>query len=809
MMVLALLATTSPAAAQTACVPVGYTAGGLCPPDRQYGSIQAAVADLEGMLQPATIRVEAGFVDTATVLVSTSHASALTIVGDGAGAEIRNGLLAGSTVPFVHRGPATVRLENLTLFARSSAPSALVVEGPMELDGVEVMGDTGMLFDAAGPAIDVAGGQSLSMTGCTLQEWYTTADAGHLAAGPASTVEIEQSSFTNGNGPVAGSIRSEGTLSIVGSTFEANGGTDYGAILALADLDVESSTFRSNTAGLGPGGAITSLGPTTLRGSTFEDNVASEAGAVLLSGGGLIAFIDDTTFTGNTAISGGGALKIQGVGLIDLLGSTFTGNQSISGGGGAVWFVDGLVNLSSGTFAGNSAGGNGGAVLSSAGAVFANGGRFESNTAGSGGAVHAVELTANDVVFCGNSATNTGGAVFAAYATLGSVVVAENEAQTAGGVFGVDGSLNQLTFVGNTGTPAALSLAGVSSVTNTLFMDHATLAAEDVAPFTWSHNAFFGNTPAPGVDVSLLSPDDVTDDPALLDPTSCLLPGFAPTAFSPLIGAADDGTTIGAVPYSGVDSDGDGFLDVDDCRPLDETSYPGAPELCDGMDNDCDSIADNGLAQQSFFQDADGDGLGDPAVEVVLCAPPVGFVDNDQDCDDSDASVGPCGADVDTDTDTDTDTDVDTDTDTDSDADMDADTDTDSDADTDADADADTDIEPDGLADSDGDGIPDALDPEPDNPDEDGDGVPTLEEGTNDLDGDGLPNHLDDDSDGDGIPDADERDDADCDGRIDAYDTVDDALCVPDVGCGCTTGLGAPGMAGLGLVLLLFRRRLQ
>ena len=55
------------------------------------------------------------------------------------------------------------------------------------------------------------------------------------------------------------------------------------------------------------------------------------------------------------------------------------------------------------------------------------------------------------------------------------------------------------------------------------------------------------------------------------------------------------------------DSDGDGAPDEADCAPLNADAWPGAPELCDGLDNDCDFDVDEG------YPDGDGDGLADCA----------------------------------------------------------------------------------------------------------------------------------------------------------------------------------------------------
>ena len=50
-----------------------------------------------------------------------------------------------------------------------------------------------------------------------------------------------------------------------------------------------------------------------------------------------------------------------------------------------------------------------------------------------------------------------------------------------------------------------------------------------------------------------------------------------------------------------VDGDGDGFDITVDCNDQDVDTYPGATELCDGLDNDCDLTVDNGLTLVPFY----------------------------------------------------------------------------------------------------------------------------------------------------------------------------------------------------------------
>ncbi|HFA51172.1 MAG TPA: T9SS type A sorting domain-containing protein, partial [Bacteroidetes bacterium] len=78
-----------------------------------------------------------------------------------------------------------------------------------------------------------------------------------------------------------------------------------------------------------------------------------------------------------------------------------------------------------------------------------------------------------------------------------------------------------------------------------------------------------------------------------------------------------------------------------DCDDTNAAVNPGATEVCNGIDDDCDGMTDETGAPATWYADADMDGFGDPAVTMVSCTQPAGFVADNTDCDDTDANEHP------------------------------------------------------------------------------------------------------------------------------------------------------------------------
>ena len=100
------------------------------------------------------------------------------------------------------------------------------------------------------------------------------------------------------------------------------------------------------------------------------------------------------------------------------------------------------------------------------------------------------------------------------------------------------------------------------------------------------------------------------------------------------------GTITGDDGGIGNDADGDGYPDGEDCNDNDANVHPGASEVCDNVDNNCDDQVDEGVTS-TYYRDADGDGFGDDDNSTDACSVPAGYVPAGNDCDDANDDVYP------------------------------------------------------------------------------------------------------------------------------------------------------------------------
>ncbi|HEX8705537.1 MAG TPA: putative metal-binding motif-containing protein, partial [Myxococcaceae bacterium] len=96
---------------------------------------------------------------------------------------------------------------------------------------------------------------------------------------------------------------------------------------------------------------------------------------------------------------------------------------------------------------------------------------------------------------------------------------------------------------------------------------------------------------------------------------------------------------LGPAPYGCVPPAGYSYTS-NDCNDLNASVNPGAAEVCNGVDDNCNGSVDEGVGGgNTYYRDADGDGRGNPSVSIQACAAPAGYVSNANDCNDADASL--------------------------------------------------------------------------------------------------------------------------------------------------------------------------
>lgn len=78
-----------------------------------------------------------------------------------------------------------------------------------------------------------------------------------------------------------------------------------------------------------------------------------------------------------------------------------------------------------------------------------------------------------------------------------------------------------------------------------------------------------------------------------------------------------------------------------DCDDTNPDVYPGAPEICNDKDYNCDGMITGTNPAPTWYQDLDYDGYGNAAVSITNCNPIFGYVASDNDCNDNDSSIHP------------------------------------------------------------------------------------------------------------------------------------------------------------------------
>ena len=111
-------------------------------------------------------------------------------------------------------------------------------------------------------------------------------------------------------------------------------------------------------------------------------------------------------------------------------------------------------------------------------------------------------------------------------------------------------------------------------------------------------------------------------------------------------GHGDPGTSV----VSCAQPDGFAYTS-DDCNDEDRDVRPGATEICNERDDDCDGeideIDDVDITDAlTWYLDSDGDGHGDVNTTRLACSQPEGFVDLSDDCDDTVSTIFPGGVEV-------------------------------------------------------------------------------------------------------------------------------------------------------------------
>ena len=105
---------------------------------------------------------------------------------------------------------------------------------------------------------------------------------------------------------------------------------------------------------------------------------------------------------------------------------------------------------------------------------------------------------------------------------------------------------------------------------------------------------------------------------------------------------ADGYGDLSSAMYACPGHEPEGYIEQSgDCDDDAASNHPDAIEVCDGEDNNCNGVVDEPTAADVtlWYQDSDGDGFGSMVVSQPSCTQPSGYVADNTDCNDNEATA--------------------------------------------------------------------------------------------------------------------------------------------------------------------------
>ena len=370
---------------------------------------------------------------------------------------------------------------------------------------------------------------------------------------------------------------------IISSNNADNGGGIY--CCAHSSPTITNCTISENSSTLEGGGIHYSRTSAMIRNCTITGNTAGR------NGGGIhdaqsLSTIMNCTITGNTAADYGSGIYSHGFSASTIHNCLITENNTCDYGGG-IHCEDSDLTITNCRISGNS-------------------------VSKQGGGIHCwgSDSTITNCTILGNSA-GEGGGIFCranSYPTITNCTISGNSADEGGGLgcWGSDPTFTNCIIWGDSAPSCPEIYTTFGGIPLFTYSDiqggwggEGNIAADPLFVGGGGHYLADGS---PCIDAG--KPD----------------PSYNDVCFPPSMGTEhNDMGAYGGPKACDFDLDGDGVHEGEDCDDSDFSTYPGAVEICDGKDNDCDGLI------PADEVDWDGDG-------VRVCA---------DDCDDSDPTRYP------------------------------------------------------------------------------------------------------------------------------------------------------------------------